>query len=1838
VLEEYKSEPWAKEALAKQPVEAQKPAKVSDKQPVTEKKPSPKTGKPSTVTGQTHLSGNYTTEGETEKDISEYGSKRPEKNFKADLVKYAKALQQELGWEFDADRKGKQQIATTNVAPAGGDGTFILWKPGTEDGVYISISVDRIGDDLEVRKKEPWGGSMLWRYTNKKNKYGGAESVNQWAKWDITAAEFAGLIRKEVDFRGGRPKPEPAPGKKAPIVEVIRSPHLEWEHFINSLSAAEKKKAEHVIPPKYQGRSYADVRAQIELVKETLGETKSTEPEQKLLASLVTELESAKPLTSERFFALADEAYGGTRAEGKYGPSDAYDVLETAVNKYIKTRGEGLSPAQDYGVAVDVVKWLDEDLLAKLPTQTNRSGEKQLMQQFSTPPHYSYAVAWAANIGKDDVVLEPSAGTGSLLVHAMNAKPAKVYANELSDRRAKLLRQLGPDEVFAEDAEQIHNILPQDKRPTVILMNPPFSMAAHRMGGKKVYGTDTKHIEAALKYLQKGGRLVAIMGRPRVEGTESATFDRWVNGLRNRYNVRANVHVGRNVYKKYGTSFPTRLLIIDKTGPTTKKIVGGPVDNIPDLMYAIEGVRNDRVKAKPESMGAGGQKAPRPTQAGVRPAKPLQPAAPELAAGQLPTERPVGEVRVPVPGAGKGHVRVEPGGRPKGAAEGLPAERPGPARPGQVRTPAAGKPRAESESVLKPASVQQDRKKGKLSDNIFESYTPSKFYLSGAKKHPAALVESTAMAAVSAPDIKYELSLPQAMVAEGKLSDIQLEVIAYAGQAHSDKLPPTPEGVEYRKGFFIGDGTGVGKGREISGIILDNMNKGRKKAVWISVSKDLLESAKRDWGKGGIGQDEKLIFPFKGGMKLQADRGIAFLTYDTLKWSNKKRIKEGEQLKANIEDIVKWLGEDFDGVIAFDESHKMGNAMAMRGTRGVKRPSARALAGLELQKRLPNARILYVSATGATEIENLTYATRLGLWGAQTPFVTPVEFVGEMASGGIANMELIARDLKALGLYQARSIAYNDGTEEGTVRFDTAEHVLTSEQEAIYNKLADGWQVVLRNFEKALEITGGAKNGRAKSAAKSAFYGTQQRFFNQILTSMQTPSVVNRITQNLKDGQSVVIQLTNTMEAAQERALAGMEQEETLEDFDITPRDALIQLVEHCFPVAQYETYIDENGNERSRPVLDSKDNPVLNREAVAMRERLIDELGSIRVPESPLDMIINHFDPDNVAEVTGRKRRVVSKRQPDGSQKKVIEKRSHSRNMADVSGFMNGKKRILIFSEAGGTGASYHADKATKNQQKRIHYVLQPGWRADSCLQGMGRTHRSNQAFAPEYLLVRTNLSAQKRFTSSVARRLDQMGALTRGERKAGSAGLFTAADNLESQEARDALRVFFRDLVHGDIEDLDTKTFETQTGLKITDERGNLLMDNRPTIQQFLNRLLAMRIVDQNRAFSAFEQRLVDRVHQAMTAGTLDQGMEVYRADKVEKIGEQVVYTHPETGSQTRYVKLKAYTRTHPITWEQARNRKPVKYVRSKRGAHVYAVLPANARTDAESGRIIDQYRLISPSGSHRFVEQSHVDWDHGAHWEVLKPADAETAWAQALEKMPEYDTREEHFLTGIILPIWDKIRGQARIYRVLTTDGEEMIGRTMHPNFVTTTLRALGADADRPQFTTEQARERLLSGDIEAELANGWTLKYSRVSGENRIELKDPNFQHNAELDAMGVFREQIQYRTRYFVPTADTTVLEKVLHRWPIVDIRYLRTEDPGAQLESPMGGFVGGRPTTARISAITKENMATGSKAMDGFLARTRGYRAGKRPGTLRRLWAAGAGFLHEFHYLPDLPK
>lgn len=1528
-----------------------------------------------------------------------------------------------------------------------------------------------------------------------------------------------------------------------------------------------------------------------------------------------------KPLTARDLQEIAERAYGAKLSEGKFDRSDMYDALELGVNLYID-EDQTIRPSVSRDAAILVAKHLEGLKKDILPTQTVRAGEKETHQQFSTPPDYSYAVTWAADIRPQDSVLEPSAGTGSLLVMAKKAHPTELIANEISARRAALVNTLGPTRMFTEDAEQLHNALPDEVAPTVVVMNPPFSQTAGRLGSKRDINVGARHIEQALARLAPGGRLVAIVGRGMAP--DAPAFREWWKKISDRYDVRANVGVAGSIFHKYGTDFGTRTLVVDKAPPSGRAPVTGDVANAADLIKKLSEVRNDR--PAPERAVAGEQVADQP---GGRPlAAEGAPGGEPAAALHSPTDltRPGSEIAGAGPG---GELPVGPGhsGRALAEPETGPGEDHGVAReqserPGDagtvgdigaraaaredvagsgtggnsdvLRAPSGGErplPTEPDAAAVAPSikvdeAAADPQTGGEITEDVYEPYRPQRVAVEGARPHPGELVQSAAMASVMPPKPSYAPKLPKKLVDGGALSDAQLETIIYAGQAHSQFLPSAEGETKVRKGLFVGDGTGVGKGREIAGIMMDNWHQGRNRHVWVSENRPLINDAKRDWSAlGGSSDDIFDLSKTSGASDIKAKRGILFASYDTLKSAAKgEKLPDGSMKpgKRRLDQIIDWLGHDFDGVIALDEAHNLANSMAMKGDRGIKAASAKALAGIELQQKLPNARIVYVSATGATEVSNLAYAERLGLWGRGTAFPTKGDFISQVSSGGIAAMELVARDMKALGQYVARNLSYRG------VDYNRLEHPLTDEQRAIYDKLAEGWQVVLQNMNEALKLTNADRNGDAKKNAMSAFWGSHQRFFNQVLSSMQMPTVVKSVERDLAEHRQVVMQLVNTNEASQERALAKLGSEDELEDLDMTPRDQLLQMVEHSFPVQQFEEYVDDNGNQRSRPVTRKDGTPVLNKDAVAMRDRLLDDLSSIRVPDGPLEMILNHFGVDKVAEVTGRKRRVVRKPDDRGETRTVIEPRPGSANVTEADAFQNAKKPILIFSQAGGTGRSYHAENGTPSaDMRRSHYLVQAGWRADKAIQGFGRTHRTNEASQPIFHLVTTDLSGQKRFISSIARRLSQLGALTKGERRTGDQGLFSSRDNLESPEARDALYQFYLDLHKQLIPDLSIGDFEQQTGLRLVDPATGDLYKELPGITQFLNRLLSLKIDTQNRVFGEFSGRLDDVIARAAAAGTLDTGLETVRADKVRKVADKVVHVDPATGAETRYVSLELQHRNHPLDFETTLeggrytgHTKPAFFVRNRESGRIYAAAEARPFTDAQTGQIVEQYRLASPL-DYRLTPRHTIDGPGAERrWEKIPDmAQAKSAWDAAVAATPEYRKEPLHLITGAILPIWDRLRGNTKVYRLQTDAGERLLGRVIDNKFVPETLRALGAEHTAEKVTPHDLAEHLIEGG-RAALANGWTLKRAFVAGQRRIELVGPNFTHETELRNDGVFRERVDGKIRYFVPAGDDAakVLERITERRPVTDMGSASSE----ALQAPTMGDE--RPTDADAGA------------------------------------------------------
>lgn len=186
------------------------------------------------------------------------------------------------------------------------------------------------------------------------------------------------------------------------------------------------------------------------------------------------------------------------------------------------------------------------------------------------------------------------------------------------------------------------------------------------------------------------------------------------------------------------------------------------------------------------------------------------------------------------------------------------------------------------------------------------------------------------------------------------------------------------------------------------------------------------------------------------------------------------------------------------------------------------------------------------------------------------------------------------------------------------------------------------------------------------------------------------------------------------------------------------------------------------------------------------MKRDLLNSIRSLgrRLPANTLDELIDLLDgPDHVAEMTGRKGRIVHRSNTtnageaeDGKQGSnyVYETRNETdvpvelMNVSQKEKFMNGQKLIAIISEAASSGISLQANRRNANQFRRVHITIELPWSADRAIQQFGRTHRSNQVSAPEYVFLISELAGEKRFASTVAKRLESLGALTHGDRRA--------------------------------------------------------------------------------------------------------------------------------------------------------------------------------------------------------------------------------------------------------------------------------------------------------------------------------------------------------------------------------------------------------------------------------------------------------------------------------------
>jgi len=431
---------------------------------------------------------------------------------------------------------------------------------------------------------------------------------------------------------------------------------------------------------------------------------------------------------------------------------------------------------------------------------------------------------------------------------------------------------------------------------------------------------------------------------------------------------------------------------------------------------------------------------------------------------------------------------------------------------------------------------------------------------------------------------------------------------------------------------------------------------------------------------------------------------------------------------------------------------------------------------------------------------------------------------------------------------------------------------------------------------------------------------------------------------------------------------------------------------------------------------------------------------------------------------------------------------------------------------------------------------------------EGLGRSNRTNQARPPLFRPIATDVKAEKRFLSTIARRLDTLGAITKGQRQTGGQGLFRTDDNLESVYARATLRQLYLLLYSGKVEGCSLQAFEDATGLRLTDNDGSLRED-LPPITTFLNRLLALTIELQNTLFGVFEDLLRAKIEGAVASGTYDIGVETIMAASLLVTDRRTLYVHPQSGAETSVFTIIRRDRNRLFTLAEALERARDRHARllvNTQSERAAAQVPTPSLMH-DDGTVERRVRLLRP------MERPAISVDDLAHshWKEADRADFARAWEAELAAVPEFTDSSFHIVTGLLLPIWKRLPNESlRVYRLQTDDGERIIGRLVSPAWV-----AEAVECEVPTSSPAEAFAAVLDARTVLQLQDGLELRRVKVMGEFRIELTGFADGMVERLKAIGLISEITSWKLRLFVPTGASgpAILAKVMERYPLVRV-------------------------------------------------------------------------------------
>lgn len=235
--------------------------------------------------------------------------------------------------------------------------------------------------------------------------------------------------------------------------------------------------------------------------------------------------------------------------------TDLQELAETAI--VMKARGIASSESTNDAVKFERIKKLYENQ----PSLNQRDSERVMKQQYSTPAPYAFLADMYVKAGIEvKSALEPSAGNGMLTI---GLPKDAVHVNDIDAQRLANLQRQGFKNITSQDGTQPF----ADKDVDVVVTNPPFGSATPRdYDGYTISSLEGQMAINALESMKDNGRAAIIIGG-KTEYAKNGSLNpkdkAFLGYLYSHYNVEDVINVDGSLYAKQGTTYPTRIILIN---------------------------------------------------------------------------------------------------------------------------------------------------------------------------------------------------------------------------------------------------------------------------------------------------------------------------------------------------------------------------------------------------------------------------------------------------------------------------------------------------------------------------------------------------------------------------------------------------------------------------------------------------------------------------------------------------------------------------------------------------------------------------------------------------------------------------------------------------------------------------------------------------------------------------------------------------------------------------------------------------------------------------------------------------------------------------------------------------------------------------------------------------------------------------------------------------------------------------------------------------------------------------------------------------------------------------